>query len=173
MKNGLVIKFLDDDEITTELCFTAVQNNGLALRHIKVGFQTAHMCMEAVKQNIDAVQYVKAEYVTQDMINYVLPKKAYNFILLPITSITIDNLKYMMEKKNYEFIALINNKPKKVAERIRTEEMCLYLVNYSKQYICLVPKNKLTLKIFELVDVETIEKYQLKKYYRKLMLKIL
>jgi hypothetical protein len=55
-----IIKYIQNDILSLDMCITAVKKNGLALFYIKN--QTFLMCLYAVKQNPDAIEYVSDKF---------------------------------------------------------------------------------------------------------------
>jgi hypothetical protein len=64
---GIMLKFINSNLQTPEMCKIAILNNGYSLKFVKHEFQTYELCKIAVKQNGLSLDFVKPEYKTYEL----------------------------------------------------------------------------------------------------------
>jgi hypothetical protein len=124
-QNGLVLKFIPENERTYEICLEAVKQNGLALRYITSVAncntdKLYEICLEAVKQNGLALKYVQNMQELSDKeyeLNMAAVKQNGLALLYRTMIFVSDKLYYEAVDNNY--LAIIH-----VPKYKKTKELC-------------------------------------------------
>lgn len=142
--NGDNLKNVKDEFMTEELCMIAIKNSSSALQFIKN--QSLKMCLLSVSKYAYNIKYVNDEFMTEELCMIVIKKdsRLLQFIKkqsLKMCLIVVENDGSCIEYINHEFM---NNKIIKLSfennecnsilnlidDKFKTEEICLYAVNY-------------------------------------------
>jgi hypothetical protein len=95
--NAFIIKYIDEEFQTEEICLIVVRTNGVLLKYVKN--KTYDICIEAIKNNGNALKYVEKDEQTSEMCEIAIKQTPYAIIYASPQYITDDLCLYAVEQE--------------------------------------------------------------------------